>query len=79
MTTLGGKRTYRLVRKGEKCSDCGLLAVEMDHRDYNRMKDVDPVCHWCNIQRGPGIPLKPRDWTIKRYRLEWVKKNWRKP
>jgi hypothetical protein len=40
------------------CADCGKPATEYDHRDYNKPLDVDPVCHRCNIRRGPAVFLK---------------------
>jgi transcriptional regulator with XRE-family HTH domain len=39
------------------CQDCGASAQVYDHRDYNRPLDVDPVCHACNINRGPAVPF----------------------
>lgn len=44
--------------ENQYCVDCGAQATEYDHRDYNKPLDVDPVCHGCNIKRGPGIPLR---------------------
>lgn len=38
---------------GLTCIDCGAPAQVYDHRDYTRPLDVDPVCHPCNIRRGP--------------------------
>lgn len=38
------------------CVDCGGRATEYDHRDYSRPLEVEPVCHRCNILRGPAIP-----------------------
>ncbi len=42
------------------CMDCGGLATDYDHRDYNKPLEVDPVCTGCNNRRGPGIPLNPK-------------------
>lgn len=39
------------------CQDCGQPAQVYDHRDYNRPLDVEPVCHACNIKRGPALPF----------------------
>lgn len=39
------------------CLDCGATAQGYDHRDYNKPLDVEPVCHACNIKRGPAIPF----------------------
>ena len=39
------------------CPDCGAPAQVYDHRDYNRPLDVEPVCHACNVKRGPAIPF----------------------
>jgi hypothetical protein len=36
------------------CVDCAAPASEYDHRDYGRPLDVEPVCHSCNIRRGPA-------------------------
>ncbi|MHB8727618.1 MAG: hypothetical protein ACYC9K_01115 [Sulfuricaulis sp.] len=44
--------------KGQSCVDCGNSATEYDHRDYNKPIDVVPVCHRCNVLRGPAIPLE---------------------
>jgi hypothetical protein len=42
------------------CVDCGKQATEYDHRDYNEPLKVEPVCHSCNMRRGPAIPLASR-------------------
>lgn len=39
------------------CLDCGCPAQVYDHRDYNRPLDVEPVCHACNVKRGPALPF----------------------
>ncbi len=39
------------------CVDCGVQATEYDHRDYFKPLDVVPVCHPCNIKRGPAYPF----------------------
>jgi hypothetical protein len=39
------------------CLDCGQPAQVYDHRDYNKPLDVEPVCHACNIKRGPALPF----------------------
>lgn len=39
-----------------RCVDCGVPAVEYDHRDYNYPLKVEPVCRSCNLKRGPAIP-----------------------
>lgn len=39
--------------RGQICVDCGRAATELEHRDYLRPLDVDPVCHRCNCRRGP--------------------------
>ncbi len=39
------------------CQDCGQPAQVYDHRDYNRPLDVEPVCHACNVKRGPAVPF----------------------
>ncbi len=37
------------------CVDCGKLAHQYDHRDYNQPLKVEPVCRSCNSARGPAI------------------------
>jgi hypothetical protein len=37
------------------CADCGLPAIEYDHRDYSKPLTVDPVCRRCNLLRGPAL------------------------
>ena len=39
---------------GQRCVDCGVPAKFYDHRDYSKPLVVEPVCHRCNILRGPG-------------------------
>ena len=39
------------------CLDCGQPAQVYDHRDYNKPLDVEPVCHACNVNRGPAKPF----------------------
>lgn len=39
------------------CLDCGAPAQVYDHRDYNKPLDVEPVCHACNVKRGPALPF----------------------
>lgn len=36
------------------CVDCGKQADRYDHRDYAKPLDVVPVCHPCNVRRGPA-------------------------
>lgn len=36
------------------CSDCCKPATEYDHRDYRYPLMVEPVCHSCNVKRGPA-------------------------
>lgn len=47
------------IVEGTKCVDCGGQAQEFDHREYCKPLAVDPVCHRCNLRRGPAtdIPL----------------------
>lgn len=40
--------------KNFACTDCGVPAVEYDHRDYSKPLAVEPVCRKCNSRRGPG-------------------------
>lgn len=39
----------------QTCVDCGNRAQDYDHRDYHKPLEVDPVCHSCNVRRGPAI------------------------
>ncbi len=48
------KRQALRSPKKLRCVDCGRRATEYDHRSYTRPLDVVPVCHVCNIQRGPA-------------------------
>lgn len=49
-------RSGSLQRASEvSCEDCGKQAQEYDHRDYSRRLSVSPVCHSCNLLRGPGL------------------------
>lgn len=62
---IGLKRASQIVRnlvKGGKlpslkvnyidCVDCGKRATDYEHRDYNKPKEVEPVCRSCNLWRG---------------------------
>jgi len=40
-----------------ECVDCGAVAVNYDHRDYNNPLDVVPVCRSCNHGRGRAKPV----------------------
>lgn len=51
----------KLVKAGElqpatdfPCVDCGRRADGYDHRDYRLAAVVEPVCHSCNMKRGPA-------------------------
>lgn len=55
----------RLVRSGNlrparsfSCVDCGGVAREYEHREYLKPFNVVPVCHACNLKRGPAIDVK---------------------
>lgn len=37
-----------------RCTDCPKPATDYDHRDYDKPLSVEPVCHGCNIKRGPA-------------------------
>lgn len=64
----GAKRAWRHVYKAIKagklpaidentlCVDCGGIAKQYDHRDYNKTLDVEPVCYSCNRKRGHAKP-----------------------
>lgn len=40
------------------CADCGSQAQVYDHRDYSKPLEVEPVCHSCNVRRGPALSFK---------------------
>lgn len=42
-----------------QCADCGLPAMDYDHRDYSKPLEVQPVCRSCNKLRGPAIQSAP--------------------
>lgn len=45
---------------GQQCVDCGVAAEVLDHRDYEKPLDVDPVCKSCNSRRGAAEPFRTR-------------------
>jgi hypothetical protein len=53
-TTRAVKRGLIKPAKGQQCADCGLPAKYLDHRDYTKPLEVDPVCAVCNAKRGGG-------------------------
>lgn len=60
-----GRAVALAIRRGDlqrpsnfACVDCGVVAQEYDHRDYNHPLKVEPVCKRCNRLRGPAIPVK---------------------
>lgn len=63
------QRVRRAVVAGEltdlrsevvNCLDCGVnRAVAYDHRDYSKPLEVQPVCHSCNLKRGPAVLSSP--------------------
>lgn len=54
-TVVKAMRNGDLPPLGIKCVDCGGLATEWDHRDYNDPLRVDPVCRSCNCKRGEAL------------------------
>jgi len=53
--------TRKAIRAGELidprtllCVDCGGMAKFYDHRKYSEPLTVAPVCHSCNVKRGPA-------------------------
>lgn len=46
------------------CVDCGKTAKYYEHRDYRKPLKVDPICHGCNLRRGPATHLL-RYWMYK--------------
>jgi hypothetical protein len=73
MRRIGGKAVYAVaaaVHRGKLppakecvCVDCGKQARDYDHRDYSKPLEVEPVCHPCNLKRGPAkwatVPSAP--------------------
>jgi hypothetical protein len=53
------------------CVDCGSAAEHYDHRDYNKPLEVDPVCHSCNLRRGPAIPRRGYFTSLFNGELRW--------
>jgi hypothetical protein len=45
------------------CVDCGSQATEYEHRDYLEPMKVEPVCHSCNLKRGPALDSRLRSIT----------------
>lgn len=39
------------------CVDCGKQATVYDHRNYFSPLSVIPVCHGCNLKRGPAFDI----------------------
>lgn len=69
-TDEGCSRVSALIREGRlqhptklACVDCGKAAEQYDHRDYNKLEEVQPVCRGCNLRRGPA---KPADGSLER-------------
>lgn len=55
MAVAKARREGRLANpRDHACTDCGVPAIEYDHRDYSKPLAVDPVCRRCNILRGPA-------------------------
>lgn len=51
----------RAVVRGEmpparqlRCFDCGVQALDYDHRDYTKPMNVQALCRSCNLLRGPA-------------------------
>jgi hypothetical protein len=42
------------------CVDCKRKpATIYEHRDYSKPLEVEPVCHYCNVRRGPAFWIVP--------------------
>lgn len=41
--------------KERLCVDCLRMAEVYEHRDYHYPLEVEPVCHRCNMRRGPAL------------------------
>lgn len=54
LAMLGGQ-LKNLKAEHVPCADCGKRSACYDHRDYNRLLDVEPVCTSCNIRRGQAV------------------------
>jgi len=66
-------RLEALIDGKTDCVDCGSVASEYDHRDYLKPLEVDPVCHRCNIRRGPAEnhhPTQDRTKAVIQYSLD---------
>lgn len=55
-----GLQTKQAISRGllkplvdQMCVDCGEPAKYYDHRSIIKPLDVEPVCHGCNVRRGP--------------------------
>lgn len=57
-----------------KCVDCRYPAWVYDHRDYRKPTEVEPVCHSCNWNRGPALPLTGTCRLFKRARIRFQKR-----
>ena len=42
---------------GNKCVDCGKPATARDHRYYSAPLEVEYVCTYCNMKRGPALDI----------------------
>lgn len=58
---IAGDLLNRFMRRGDfpsahgKCVDCGFSHfLVWDHRSYDHIFQVEPVCRSCNATRGPG-------------------------
>lgn len=56
------KRAY-----GQACVDCGAPATCLEHRDYTKPLEVEPVCRSCNSKRGVGMDSKLRVRPVKHF------------
>jgi len=57
----------RLSKVYVKCTDCRKRACVYDHRDYNLLTKVDPVCKGCNRRRGKAKFIAPVGFVAKKY------------
>lgn len=55
-TAIAKGQLPRLTKEsGITCIDCDRPAAVYEHRDYAKPLEVDPVCHHCNVLRGPAL------------------------
>jgi hypothetical protein len=59
--TMAIKAGFIRSHHGQQCVDCGAPAIGLEHREYSRPLDVEPICNSCNFRRGPAKLLRAND------------------